>query len=65
MTDKPINLRLRRKQKARDDKRKRSDTATVVTGITRQDREVSATLTRIDSKRLDAHKLDQPEENDG
>ena len=65
MTNKPINLRLRRKQKARDDKRKRSDAATAITGITRQDREVSAKLARIDGKRLDAHKLDQTDENDG
>ncbi len=64
MADKPINLRLRRKQKARDDKRKRADTATAATGISRQDRETSAKLTQLDTKRLDGHRLEQPKDDD-
>lgn len=64
MADKPINLRLRRKQKARDDNRKRADTTTTASGISRQDRETNAKLTQLDTKRLDGHRLEQSKEDD-
>ena len=64
MADKPINLRLRRKQKARDDKHKRADAATAASGISRLDRETAAKLTRLDTRRLDGHRLENPESDD-
>lgn len=57
MAEKPINLRLRRKQKARDEKRVHSDRKTNIGGISKHDRAVGAKLTDLDAARLDGHQL--------
>ena len=64
MTNKPINLRLRRKQRARDEKRKQSDISTSTRGVTRTDRQLGASLSDLDAKRLDGRRLDTSERDD-
>lgn len=63
MAEKPINLRLRRKQKARDEKRKRSDQATSAAGVTRSQRDAAQKQTRLDQHRIDSHRLASDSEN--
>ena len=58
MTDKPINLRLRRKQRARNEKRARGDAAAATSGISKADRDLAASVTDLQARRVDAHKLE-------
>ena len=64
MADKPINLRLRRKQRARDEKRARGDAAAAASGISKADRELAATVTDLQTRRIDAHKLEARKPDD-
>jgi len=54
-----INLRQRRKQKQRDDKRAAADENAVQSGRTKSERNVSAKVARIAEKRLDGHRIDR------
>lgn len=58
MAEKPINLRLRRKQKAREEKRARGHAAANTPGVTRLDRELSAKITSLDAAKLDGNRLE-------
>lgn len=57
MADKPINLRLRRKQRARDEKRARGDAAAAQSGIAKTDRSAATKITDLASRRLDGHRI--------
>ena len=61
MAEKPINLRLRRKQKAREEKRARGNAGTNTPGVTRLDRELSAKITSLEAAKLDQQKLEPAE----
>lgn len=56
MADKPINLRLRRKQRARDEKRARGDAATAQSGIARSERHSAAKISDLATRRLEGHR---------
>ncbi|MEM9059947.1 MAG: DUF4169 family protein [Pseudomonadota bacterium] len=64
MADKPINLRLRRKQKARDDKRRQGDAAAAQSGISGSQRSEAEKITRMDGRRLDGKRLDRDPADD-
>lgn len=57
MVEKPINLRIRRKQKAREDKRKRSDQATSARGVTQVERLKSLKQNELNERQHDGHHL--------
>jgi len=59
MADKPINLRLRRKQRARDEKRARGDATAAQTGIARSERITATKITDLAARRLDGHKISE------
>lgn len=59
MASEPINLRTRRKQKAREEKRKRTDAATQVAGVTNYERSRNAKVRELGAARLDGRKLEQ------
>ena len=59
MSTKPINLRTRRKQLARDRKRALSDTNAARSSISARDRQQAERLVSLEVRRLDAHRLTQ------
>ena len=64
MADKPINLRLRRKQRARDEKRARGDAYAAVSGVSKSDRGLAKAVTDLNARRIDAHKLERQTSDD-
>ena len=65
MADKPINLRLRRKQKAREDKRKQSKHTTAANGVRKADRQQAAKVSELHARSLEAHRLDRSQDTAG
>lgn len=61
MAEKPINLRLRRKQKAREEKRALGHAGANTPSVTRSDRELSAKITSLEVAKLDGQKLEPAE----
>ena len=66
MANKPINLRLRRKQRARDEKRTRGDAAAAQSGIAKSERSIASKIIDLTQRRLDGHRRsDEGAEPDG
>lgn len=61
---KVTNLARARKQRARDDKRAKSDEKTAASGVSKADRLLSATKNDHAKKMLDQHILDQEFDHD-
>ena len=64
MADKPINLRLRRKQRARDEKRARGDASAAVSRVSKFDRNLAKAVTDLNARRIDTHKLERQTSDD-
>lgn len=64
MAEKPINLRLRRKQKAREDKRRAGDTAAAQSGLSNAQRSEADAITRLSDRQLDGKRLDDAGQDD-
>jgi hypothetical protein len=64
MAARVVNLRTRRKQKARDDRRE-SVAKGDAPGIARPERERAAAENRRTLERLEAHRLDDPAPDEG
>ena len=64
MNDRIINLRTRRKQKARADAKKQSDANAATFGQPKSVRDLAKARADQDARRLDRHKRD-PEQDDG
>ena len=65
MPGKVVNLRTARKQKARADKRAAGDAAAAKHGQTKAVRDLTEARARLDADRLDGHRLDRREDDDG
>jgi hypothetical protein len=63
MSARIVNLRTRRRQKARDAKRKR--TAEAAPGVSRLERARAEAENRRARERLDSHRLDDPAPDEG
>ena len=59
-----INLRTRRKQKARADKAAKGSANAVRFGRTKADKAIGKALEDQTDRRLDGHKLDRPDKDD-
>jgi hypothetical protein len=57
-----VNLRRARKDKARREREKDAQSNRVVFGRTKPERETAKAQQALDASRLDAHKLDRPED---
>ncbi|MEL7470120.1 MAG: DUF4169 family protein [Pseudomonadota bacterium] len=64
MTDKPINLRLRRKQKAREDKRRAGDSAAAQSGLSNAQRSEADAITRLSDRQLEGKRLGDAGQDD-
>ncbi len=63
MSARIVNLRTRRKQKARDAKRKR--TAETAPGVSRTERDRAEAENARAREQLDGHRLDDPDPDEG
>ena len=63
MTGRVINLRTRRKQKARADKRREADAKAREHGRGRAERALTEAQNRIEVTRLDGHKLESTDDD--
>ena len=61
MTSRVINLRRRRKQKARDEKRAAADDNTRQHGRDKTERELTKARNQLEASHLDGHRLDPPD----
>lgn len=64
MADKPINLRLRRKQRARDEKRARRNAAAAERGIGKSERSAASKIADLAQRRLDGHRRSDDDGNE-
>ena len=63
MNARVVNLRTRRKQKVREEKRKKA--ADPATGVSRSERARAEAENRLQSERLEGHRLDDPDADGG
>ena len=63
MTGRVINLRTKRKQKARADKRTEADANARQHGRSKAERELTEAQKRIEVTRLDGHRLEHPDDD--
>ncbi len=64
MTDKPINLRRRRKQKLRETARAEADENSARHGLSKLDRMRSTAQNSLDDSRLDGHRIGDTDEQE-
>jgi Domain of unknown function (DUF4169) len=57
-----VNLRRARKERARREKDAQAETNRAAFGRTKNERETTAALNKLDAARLDAHKRDRKED---